>query len=124
MIKKSPEQGTQPVSSWSLSLRMTGDKYASYSELSPDLLDLHSFDTELLPEASNIYEPYRSIDKLSNRSRGMTENNVLKSISVDKEKANNVAKIKVVVRCLNASFCFLYCITDIKLPYQIDQSVV
>ncbi|KAK8698463.1 hypothetical protein V6N13_114580 [Hibiscus sabdariffa] len=98
MSKKSPEQGTQPVSSRSMSLRVTGDKYASYSELSPGLLDLHSFDTELLPEASNIYEPFRSTDKLLNRSRGMAENNVLKSISVDKERANNVAKIKVVVR--------------------------
>ncbi|KAL4278344.1 hypothetical protein GQ457_03G025260 [Hibiscus cannabinus] len=33
-----------------------------------------------------------------NRPRGMTENSLLKSISVNKEKANNVAKIKVVVR--------------------------
>lgn len=46
----------------------------------------------------NDFEPYQSTDKFSNRVRGMAENNVLKSISVDKERANNVAKIKVVVR--------------------------
>ncbi|KAE8680979.1 Kinesin-13A [Hibiscus syriacus] len=104
MGKNPPEQGTLPVSSRSFSLRMTGDKYASYHELSPGLLDLYSFDTEPLPEflsllqAFSIYEPYRSTDKLSSKPRGMADNNVLKSISVDKERAKNVAKIKVVVR--------------------------
>ncbi|MBA0564475.1 hypothetical protein Golob_009416, partial [Gossypium lobatum] len=91
------------------------DEYVSPSELSPGLLDLHSFDTELLPEVPSLYEgyglqkpvcgksfddseQYLSTNKLPNRPRGMAENNLLKSISVDKEKANNVAKIKVVVR--------------------------
>lgn len=44
-------------------------------------------------------EPYISTNKLTNRYRGMPENNLLKSFSGDKERANNVAKIKVVV-CL------------------------
>ncbi|XVF88531.1 hypothetical protein PTKIN_Ptkin19aG0057900 [Pterospermum kingtungense] len=115
MSRKSPEKGTPPFCSRSSSLRKNSDEYVSSSELSPGLLDLHSFDTELLPEASNLYEgyglqkhvrgksfddsePYLSTNKLLNRPRGMAENNLLKSISVDKERANSVAKIKVVVR--------------------------
>ncbi|PPD85905.1 hypothetical protein GOBAR_DD17132 [Gossypium barbadense] len=114
-VSPEPAAAAPPISSRSMSLRMNGDKYEAYSELSPSLLDLYSFDTELLPEAYNIYEgyglhksaqgksfndfePYQSTDRFSNRARGMAENNVLKSISVDKERANNVAKIKVVVR--------------------------
>ncbi|MBA0797246.1 hypothetical protein Gohar_007961 [Gossypium harknessii] len=114
-VSPEPAAAAPPISSRSMSLRMNGDKYVAYSELSPSLLDLYSFDTELLPEAYNIYEgyglhksaqgksfndfdPYQSTDRFSNRARGMAENNVLKSISVDKERANNVAKIKVVVR--------------------------
>ncbi|XVE98181.1 hypothetical protein REPUB_Repub03eG0083700 [Reevesia pubescens] len=115
--RKSPEPGTPPVCSRSSSLRKNSDEYLSSSELSPGLLDLHSFDTELLPELQvpNLYEgyglqkpvrgksfddsePYLSTNKLSNRPRGMAENYLLKSISVDKERATNVAKIKVVVR--------------------------
>ncbi|XP_022730955.1 kinesin-like protein KIN-13B [Durio zibethinus] len=115
--RKSPEPGTPPVCSRSSSLRKNSNEYVSPSELSPGLLDLHSFDTELLPESQvpNLYEgyelekpvrgksfddsePYLSTNKLPNRPRGMAENNLLKSISVDKERANNVAKIKVVVR--------------------------
>ncbi|EOY30806.1 ATP binding microtubule motor family protein isoform 2 [Theobroma cacao] len=117
MSRKSPEPGTPPVCSRSSSLRKNSDEYVSPNELSPGLLDLHSFDTELLPELQvpNLYEGYglqkpvrgKSFDdseqylasnKLLNRPRGMAENNLLKSISVDKERANNVAKIKVVVR--------------------------
>ncbi|MBA0876099.1 hypothetical protein Goshw_027638 [Gossypium schwendimanii] len=115
MSRKSPEPGTPPLSSRSSSLRKNSDEYVSPSELSPGLLDLHSFDTELLPEVPSLYEgyglqkpvcgksfddseQYLSTNKLPNRPRGMAENNLLKSISVDKEKANNVAKIKVVVR--------------------------
>ena len=45
-------------------------------------------------------EPYMSTSKLTNRIRGVPENSLLKSFSGDKERANNVAKIKVVV-------CFL-----------------
>ncbi|KAG4197419.1 hypothetical protein ERO13_A05G023000v2 [Gossypium hirsutum] len=115
MSRKSPEPGTPPLSSRSSSLRKNSDEYVSPSELSPGLLDLHSFDTELLPEVPSLYEgyglqkpvrgksfddseQYLSTNKLPNRPRGMAENNLLKSISVDKEKANSVAKIKVVVR--------------------------
>ncbi|XWS72015.1 hypothetical protein CRYUN_Cryun02cG0004500 [Craigia yunnanensis] len=115
MSRKSPEPGTPPVCSRSSSLRKNSDEYVSPSELSSGLLDLHSFDTELLPEGPNLCEgyglqkpvrgksfddsePYLSANKLTNRPRGMAENNLLKSISVDKERANNVAKIKVVVR--------------------------
>ncbi|OMO92058.1 hypothetical protein CCACVL1_06928 [Corchorus capsularis] len=115
MSRKSPELATPPVFSRSSSLRKNSDEHVSPSELSPGLLDLHSFDTELLPENPNTYDgyglqkpvrgksfddsdPYLSTNKLTNRPRGMSENNLLKSISVDKERANNVAKIKVVVR--------------------------
>ncbi|XP_022755052.1 kinesin-like protein KIN-13B isoform X2 [Durio zibethinus] len=113
MSRKSP--GTPPVFSRSSSLRKNSDEYVSPGELSPGLLDLHSFDTELLSEVPNLYEgyglqkpvggrsfddsePYLFTNKLTSRPHGMVENNLLKSISVDKERANNVAKIKVVVR--------------------------
>lgn len=83
---------------------------------SSGLLDLHSFDTELLPEmhgvhneylmnhtvrgqSSDDYESIISDNKLVQRSRGLPESHVLKNVSTaDKERANNVAKIKVVVR--------------------------
>nr|GLL45198.1 kinesin-like protein KIN-13B isoform X1 [Ipomoea trifida] len=42
-------------------------------------------------------DPYISTNKLGNGGRGFADNNLLKSFSADKEKAN-VAKIKVVVR--------------------------
>lgn len=42
------EPSTPPVSSRPSSQRKSGEE--SPSELSPGLLDLHSFDTELLPE--------------------------------------------------------------------------
>lgn len=45
-----PEASTPPLSSRSWSLRKYGEDQVSPSELSPGLLDLHSFDTELLPE--------------------------------------------------------------------------
>ncbi|CAJ1951797.1 unnamed protein product [Sphenostylis stenocarpa] len=83
--------------------------------LSSGLLDLHSLDTELLPEmygAHNDYftnhtvrgqsfDDYESIlsgNKLVQRSRGLPENSFVKSVPADKERANNVAKIKVAVR--------------------------
>ncbi|KAK9269203.1 hypothetical protein L1049_000972 [Liquidambar formosana] len=110
------DPSSPPVCSRSSSLRKNGDD-VSPSELSPGLLDLHSFDTELLPEmpVPSLYdrsslhqhvrgksfddsEPYLSTNKFTNRSRGLPDNNLLKSFSADKEKANNVAKIKVVVR--------------------------
>ncbi|KAJ0989272.1 hypothetical protein J5N97_007628 [Dioscorea zingiberensis] len=90
----------------------------SSSELSPGILDLHSFDTELLPElpipsmhesASHFgYNGHgRSFDDSdasfslkhpTGKGSTLPENNVLKSFSVDKEKSGSVAKIKVVVR--------------------------
>lgn len=101
-----------PPGSRSSSMRMIADDQVSPSEFSPGLLDLHSFDTELLSEVPSLYdgsqlhqtlhfddsEPYLSTNKLTNRPRGLPENNLLKSFSGDKERANSVAKIKVVVR--------------------------
>ncbi|KAL1533208.1 Kinesin-like protein KIN-13B [Salvia divinorum] len=97
--------------------RKNGDELVSPNESSPGLLDLHSFDTELLPEMSvpSLYEvptmnnvsrgrsfddsdPYFGINKLTSKARGLPDTNVLKSITADNVKASNVAKIKVVVR--------------------------
>lgn len=110
------EPSTPPLSSRSSSQRRNGDD-VSPSELSPGLLDLHSFDTELLPEMSvpALYDggaPFgfvrgKSFDdsdpsfngnKLVGKARAVPENNLLKSFSADKEKSGSVAKIKVVVR--------------------------
>ncbi|XWS16352.1 hypothetical protein CRYUN_Cryun34aG0078400 [Craigia yunnanensis] len=109
------EPTTPPVSSRPSSQRKNGED--SPSEFSPGLLDLHSFDTELLPEmlVPNLYdgpslynlvrgrsfddsEPYISNNKQTGRARGVPENSLLKSFAADKEKVNSVAKIKVVVR--------------------------
>ncbi|KAK4783937.1 hypothetical protein SAY86_018305 [Trapa natans] len=89
----------------------------SASEFSPGLLDLHSFDTELIPEmpTSGLFdgssmhllardrriddsEPYIASSKLTSRFSGPAENNLLKSFAADTSKTNSVAKIKVVVR--------------------------
>ncbi|KAB1218570.1 Kinesin-13A [Morella rubra] len=89
----------------------------SPSEFSPGLLDLHSFDTELIPEmpVSGMYdgasmrhpvrgrsfddsEPFISNNKQTGRPCGLPDNNLLKSFAADKEKSSSVAKIKVVVR--------------------------
>ncbi|KAL8189679.1 hypothetical protein R6Q57_029245 [Mikania cordata] len=87
----------------------------SPNEFSPGLLDLHSFDTELLTEVhsennlnllnQHLYNEgldgvnaYSLANKFANISCGSLENNALKSSLADKEKASNVAKIKVVVR--------------------------
>lgn len=87
----------------------------SLSEFSPGLLDLHAIDSELLTEVQSennlnlLNQPlygegfddlnaYALTSKFANISCGPTENNILKSSLADKEKANNVAKIKVVVR--------------------------
>ncbi|ONH98124.1 hypothetical protein PRUPE_7G231000 [Prunus persica] len=105
------------IASRSSTTRRNGDDRVSPSELSPGLLDLHSFDTELLPvmpvsgqsnghplhhpgrgKSLDDSEPFLSTNKLTSRSRGLPENNLLKSFSSDKERANSVAKIKVVVR--------------------------
>lgn len=105
---------TPPVSSRSSSMRKIGDENVSPSELSPGLLDLHSLDTELLSEIPSLYgvpsfqqplvgksfddsEPYFST-KTAGRGYGIPENYLSKSFSMEKERANSVAKIKVVVR--------------------------
>ncbi|XP_059644822.1 kinesin-like protein KIN-13B [Cornus florida] len=111
------EPSTPPVDSRSSSQRKNSEEQLSQSEFSPGLLDLHSLDTELLPEmpvaglydAPSMYhltrgrsfddsEPYLGNIKQTGRVRGLPENNLLKSFAPDKEKASNVAKIKVVVR--------------------------
>lgn len=83
---------------------------------SPGLLDLHSFDTELIsemPVTTNYGAPLynnaqgRSFDdaelyfgntKQTGKARGVPDNNLMKSFAPEKEKASSVAKIKVVVR--------------------------
>ncbi|PSS15600.1 Kinesin-like protein [Actinidia chinensis var. chinensis] len=110
------EVSTPPLCSRSSSMRKNGgDERVSPSEFSPGLLDLHSFDTELLSEVPDLYngsslshivrgtsfddsEPYITTNKMETGARGVPENNLLRSFSADKEKASNVAKIKVVVR--------------------------
>lgn len=49
------EPSTPPVSSRPSSQRKSGEQ--SPNEFSPGLLDLHSFDTELLPEVGNGCTP-------------------------------------------------------------------
>ncbi|KAG5008593.1 hypothetical protein JHK87_017108 [Glycine soja] len=78
-----------------------GEEDDSPRDFSPGLLDLHSFDTELLPQitSSNLYdsEPY-IFGKQPVRARA-SENNVSNSVAAaDNVKSSNVAKIKVVVR--------------------------
>lgn len=48
-------------------------------------------------------EAFLSTNKPTARSRGLPENNLAKSFSVDKERANSVAKIKVVVRLIGTN---------------------
>ncbi|KAK4267455.1 hypothetical protein QN277_024233 [Acacia crassicarpa] len=107
------EPSTPPSNHRSSNQRKNGED--SPGDFSPGILDLHSFDTELLPEipVTNVYEsnsmfqpvrgrsfddsePYIS-SKQTGRARA-PENNLLKSFSIDKEKSSSVAKIKVVVR--------------------------
>lgn len=83
----------------SSSLRKAGDDSISPNEYSPGLLDLHSFDTELVPEIPacgkilDDLEPYPAPNKNANR-------------------ANPVAKIKVVVcTCLLCNFKLQMCIS-------------
>lgn len=48
-------------------------------------------------QSSDKSEPYYGASKLNIKDRGFPENNAFKSFVPDKEKASNVAKIKVVV---------------------------
>ncbi|XP_023000333.1 kinesin-like protein KIN-13B [Cucurbita maxima] len=93
------EPSTPPENSRPSSQRKSRED--SPSDFSPGLLDLHSFDTELLPEDRGFDESelYISNNIQMNRPQDLTENNLLKSVAAaDKERANSVAKIKVVVR--------------------------
>ncbi|KAL0415236.1 UNVERIFIED_CONTAM: Kinesin-like protein KIN-13B [Sesamum latifolium] len=64
----------EPLTPPGNSRRKNGEEQVSPNEYSPGLLDLHSFDTELLPEQCS------------------------ESLAAENVKASNVAKIKVVVR--------------------------
>lgn len=50
-------------------------------------------------------EQFLANNKQTGRVRGLPESNVSKSFAVDKDKASNVAKIKVVV-CFTQLHCF------------------
>ncbi|KAK6153633.1 hypothetical protein DH2020_013272 [Rehmannia glutinosa] len=107
----------EPLTPPGNSRRKNGEEQVSPNECSPGLLDLHSFDTELIPEISvpGLYDgppmnhlsrgrsfddsdPYFGNNKQTGKARGLPESNVLKSLAADNVKASNVAKIKVVVR--------------------------
>ncbi|XP_038899677.1 kinesin-like protein KIN-13B [Benincasa hispida] len=91
------EPSTPPGNSRPSSQRKSRED--SPSEFSPGLLDLHSFDTELLPEDGfDDSDVFISNNIQTSRPQDLTENNLLKSVAADKERANSVAKIKVVVR--------------------------
>ncbi|EOA30012.1 hypothetical protein CARUB_v10013116mg [Capsella rubella] len=95
-----PQYGARPTNQ-----RKNNDE----SEFSPGLLDLHSFDTELLPEIpvssqldgpslfnpsqAQSFDDFEAYNKQPNRSRVLAEN-----LAAEKERMNAVAKIKVVVR--------------------------
>ncbi|XP_047328353.1 kinesin-like protein KIN-13B [Impatiens glandulifera] len=98
-----------PFSSRSNMRKNGEDDGGPHGDFSPGLLDLQSFDTELLTDIPKQYneslhyqsvhranfedfDPYFPVDKISN------ETNVVNNFSNDKEKPTNVAKIKVVVR--------------------------
>lgn len=74
----------------------------------PSLLEKTGFQHHMRVKSYDDFGQYSSSDKLVNKSRGPTENSLTKSIASDKEKANNVAKIKVVVSRIRMSSLF-YC---------------
>ncbi|KAH6782156.1 ATP binding microtubule motor family protein [Perilla frutescens var. frutescens] len=107
----------EPLTPPGNSRRKNVEEQVSPNEFSPGLLDLHSFDTELLPTMSvpGLYDgpsinhfsrgrsfddsdPYFGNNKQAGRTFVLPDSNVLKSIATDNVKASNVAKIKVVVR--------------------------
>ncbi|XP_021662799.2 kinesin-like protein KIN-13B isoform X2 [Hevea brasiliensis] len=109
------EPTTPPISSRPSTQRKNGEDFPN--DFSPGLLDLQSFDTELLPEmpvpglydSSSLFhpvrgrsfddsEPYISTNNQTGRAPVLPDNNLLKSFAADKEKNSSVAKIKVVVR--------------------------
>lgn len=62
----------------------------------------YSFHQTVYDKSFDDSEPNFSTNKLANRSRGVPESSLHKSFSADKERSNNVAKIKVVVGLLHA----------------------
>ncbi|XP_008792351.2 kinesin-like protein KIN-13B [Phoenix dactylifera] len=109
----SVESPARALGSWSSSQRRNGDDTVSTGQLSPGILDLHSLDTELLPEIPLPvlydgvqplgYAQGRGFDDLdpsffTSKQMSKADINPLKSFSVDKEKLASAAKIKVVVR--------------------------
>lgn len=63
----------------------------------PRLHDANPLHQPVRGKSFDDFEPFLSTNKAAGRSRGLPENNLLKSFSTDKEKANSVAKIKVAV---------------------------
>ncbi|KAF1886987.1 hypothetical protein Lal_00046225 [Lupinus albus] len=102
------EPSTPPGNNNRLMQKSSGEDLPG--DFSPGLLDLHSFDTELIPEmpVSNVLPPGRTrsfedsesyiLSKQTGRARIPAPENMLKSFPSDKEKFSSVAKIKVVVR--------------------------
>ncbi|KAG9150972.1 hypothetical protein Leryth_003102 [Lithospermum erythrorhizon] len=107
----------EPLTPGAAGRMSNGGGQVSSNEFSPGLLDLHSFDTELLSEmevpstfdalsldkftrGSSFGDPetYLGYGKQSDRARGLPDINGMKGSTTDKEKPSNVAKIKVVVR--------------------------
>lgn len=64
--------------------------------------NLNLLNQPLYGERFDDVNAYSLTNKFANFSCGPTENNVLKSSLADKEKASNVAKIKVVVCVYNS----------------------
>ncbi|XP_022149599.1 kinesin-like protein KIN-13B [Momordica charantia] len=93
------EPSTPPANSRPSSQRKSRED--SPSDFSPGLLDLHSFDAELLPEDGGFDDSEACLSNSiqTGRPQDLTENNLLKSVAAaDKERTTSVAKIKVVVR--------------------------
>ncbi|CAO2841954.1 unnamed protein product [Amaranthus hypochondriacus] len=89
-----PLDPPSPLNS-SRALRKTGDDGIVQNEYSPGLLDLHSFDTDLISEipAHNLYDGSSLIPV---HGKSLEESDVY--LATNKSRANSVAKIKVVVR--------------------------
>ena len=69
----------------------------------PGLYDAPSLYRSVRGRSFDDSDPYLVNNKQTGRVRPMPDNNLLKSYAADKEKAGNVAKIKVVV-------CFFPCL--------------
>ena len=65
----------------------------------PRLYDSPSLYQAVPGKSTDDFEPYLANNKQTDRIRGVPDNNLLRSFVADKEKASNVAKIKVVVCC-------------------------